>query len=217
MPITKTASLGLPPHCRASQAEADLADARQQADWQSLRIGELQQTSSVGQLMRKYEGEVQRLRAQFDAERRSLQQQLAQAQAAKAPLHQQQSWQQAQGSGQGTVSGWAAPTIPDGAAWAELFEEPSHHAAADLQDAWVQTEGSAGQQRQELNDGADPALLEAARREIEQLQEVNASLLESQTQGEGPVHDCARQAQRQQPHQGASRNKRTAATQKLDT
>lgn len=177
-----------------------MAEARQQADWQSLRIGELQQTSSVGQLMHKYEGEVQRLRAQFDAERRSLQQQLAQAQAAQATVHQQQPWQQGQSDGQVTTSGWPAPpanpVMPDGAAWAELFEEPSQQAAADLQDAWVQTEGSGGQQRQELNAGADPALLKAARREIEQLQEVNVSLLQSQTQGEWPVHDCLRHAQR---------------------
>jgi hypothetical protein len=130
--------------CRASQAEAELAEAKQQADWQALRIAELQQTSGVGQLMRKYEAEVQRLRAQFDAERRTLQQQLAQA-------TQQQLQQQMQGAVSVTVPSWAGPSpqpgMPDTAAWAELFEEPSQQLAAELQDAWAQTEGGAQQQQ----------------------------------------------------------------------
>ena len=181
--------------CRAIQAEAELAEALQQADWQALRIAELQQTSSVGQLARKYEGEVQRLRAQFDAERRSLQQQLAQATQQQLQQQQQQlqqvAQQQTRGAALAATSCWAGPSpqpaMPDSAAWAELFEEPSQQPAAELQDAWAQTEGSAQQQCEQLEAWADPTLLETARAEIERLQEVNASLLDSQTQGERPA------------------------------
>lgn len=48
-------------------------------DWQMLHIAELEHTSNVGQLMRKYETEMQRLQAQIDAERKDMQEQVMQA------------------------------------------------------------------------------------------------------------------------------------------
>lgn len=50
-----------------------------------------------------------------------------------------------------------------------------------MRDACIQTEDSGEQQQQP--EWADPLLLEAARLEIERLQAVNATLLESQAQG----------------------------------
>ena len=134
----------------------------------------------MGQLMRKYEGEVQRLRAQFEADRRELQQQLAEARqqmaAAAAPP--------------------AVPAVPpaqsvgllqqasqDSAAWAALFDQPeSSQPAVEMWDACVQTEESSPSQQAD-QEWADPALLEAARLEIERLQHVAAELLESQAAG----------------------------------
>ncbi len=132
----------------------------------------------MGQLMRKYEGEVQRLRAQFEADRRELQQQLAQAR------------QQAAAAAVPPATPAPAPTQAVGlpqqasqnsAAWAALFDEPeiSQSAPAEVWDACVQTEPA--------EEWADPALLEAARLEIERLQHVAAELLESQTAGGMPL------------------------------
>lgn len=122
----------------------------------------------MGQLLRKYEGEVQRLRAAWEADRRELQQQLA----AAAQPQQQASAQPAAMQQQ--------PSL-DSAAWAALLEDPSQQPAPQLQEAGAQTEAEEEQQPAR----ADPALLEAARLEIERLQDVNASLMEAQARGEG--------------------------------
>lgn len=71
-----------PRRCCALQAEA--AEHRQHAEWQAQRIEELQHSSSAAQLMRKYDLELQQLRAQFEQERRQLQAELAQARAGQA-------------------------------------------------------------------------------------------------------------------------------------
>ncbi|KAL4452473.1 hypothetical protein ABPG75_008135 [Micractinium tetrahymenae] len=174
---------------RASQAEAELADARQQAEWQALRINELEQTSSVGQLMRRYEAEVQRLRAQHESELRDLHDQLGQARTQQA--EQQAQWlqqvQQPQRMVASSLPDQASntPAGLDSAAWAALFEEPSGSplaAASELQDACVQTEHPQQEEQKQQQPAADPALLEAARLEIERLQQLNAGLLASHSQ-----------------------------------
>lgn len=147
-------------------------EARQQADWSTARIEELQQSFAVGQLLRKYEGEVQRLRAQHDAERRDLQQQLAAAQQAATEPAPATPAAAAQPGAQQLAS-------VDSAAWAVLFEDPSQPAAVEVADAWVQADVEAAPAAV----GADPALLEAARVEMERLQGVNAQLLASQQHG----------------------------------
>lgn len=159
-------------------------------DWQTLRIAELQQSSGMGQLMRKYDSEVQRLRTQFDAERHSLKAQLVQAQA-QAKQHQQQQQQSEYNSNSNL------PQL-DSSAWRALFdeEEPSQQLATKVHSASTQTE--AGEEQQQVHSGGDPALLlEAAQLEIERLQELNsgldASLLEMRSQGglNTPQQPCA--------------------------
>lgn len=144
-----------------------------------MRITELEATSSVGQLMRKYEGEVQRLRAQFEADRRELQQQLTEARqqvaAAAAPPA-------APAVAPVQSIGLLQQASQDSAAWAALFDQPeSSQPAVEMWDACVQTEESSPSQPDQ--EWADPALLEAARLEIERLQHVAAELLESQAAG----------------------------------
>lgn len=66
--------------CRCDVLEVEVGELRQHSDWQAQRIQELQ-SSATGQLVRKYDAEMQRLRAEFEAERRQLQADLAQARA----------------------------------------------------------------------------------------------------------------------------------------
>lgn len=174
--------------CRASRAEAEVADAHQQAEWHRLRIAELEQTSSVGQLMRRYEAEVQRLRTQHAAELHALRDDLARARKQPAALQPQQA-QQAQQPTASTAPSQAASTPPglDSAAWAALFEEPSGSplaAVAELRDACMQTEQA---QQEQMQHATGPGLLEAARLEIERLQQLNSGLLASHAQGEAPA------------------------------
>ncbi|KAI3438302.1 hypothetical protein D9Q98_000736 [Chlorella vulgaris] len=184
---------GMKEGARVSATEADLAEARQQMDWQTLRIAELQQSSGMGQLMRKYDSEVQRLRTQFDAERHSLKAQLVQAQA-QAKQHQQQQQQSEYNSNSNL------PQL-DSSAWRALFdeEEPSQQLATKVHSASTQTE--AGEEQQQVHSGGDPALLlEAAQLEIERLQELNsgldASLLEMRSQAQ-QAQQAALEQQRQ--------------------
>jgi len=169
--------------CRASQAEAELAEVRQQAEWEALRISELEHTSNVGQLMRRYEQEVQRLREQHDKERQALQQQLSQAQQQQvgAASQQQHTAAGAMAAGHHPSGPAESHVTPGSAAWAALFEEPWQQQQPEVQDAAMQTGGQEQQQQQPA--WADPAILEAARLEIERLQELNEGLLESQSQG----------------------------------
>lgn len=136
---------------------------------------------------------MQRLRTQHDADRRDLQQQLAAARqqaaeaaavAAAAAAPSQQATARLPPAQQ------QQPSLDNSAAWAALFEDPSQQEPPEVEDVAVQTdEGSLQQLQQPV--GADPALLEAARLEIERLQDVNADLLASQTQGEAAAA-CAR-------------------------
>lgn len=176
------------PLCRASHAEAELADAQQQAEWQRLRIAELEQTSSTGQLMRRYEAEVHRLRGQHAAELGTLRDQLARAREQPGGVQSQQA-QQAQQNAAPTTSEEDAGTPPglDSAAWAALFEEPPGSplaAPAELRDECVQTEQA---QQEQAQHAADAALVEATRLEVERLQQLNAGLLASHEQGEAPA------------------------------
>ena len=65
--------------------QADIAELRQHADWQAQRMEELQH-SAAGQLIRKYDLELQQLRQDFERERRQLQTDLAIARAGGAAV-----------------------------------------------------------------------------------------------------------------------------------
>ena len=166
------------PHDRAASAEAGVVDARQQAEWQALRISELEQTSGAGQLMRRYDAELGRLRSAHEAELAGLRQQLAQQQ------HHQQQQQQPAAAAPAACSSQPAgePAGLDSAAWAALFGEPSQQAPADTHDAAAQTDAQAAASAGTSE--ADADLLEAARLEIERLQELNEGLMESHAAGE---------------------------------
>ena len=164
-------------------------------EWQEQRIDELQQVSSVGRLMRRYEGEVARLRAQHEEERRDLREQLAAtgsgtAVAAAVPWAASVAAQQ---QGRGAVELHQAPhntnLMPlDSAAWAAaLFGdgEPCPQGLEALE-ACTQTEDSRGALPPLLGlYGSDGGLgLDAAQQEVERLQLANARLQEGQTQSE---------------------------------
>ncbi len=153
-----------------------------------MRIAELEQTSSTGQLLRRYEAEVHRLRGQHAAELGALRVQLARARKQPGGVQSQQA-QQAQQMAVSTTPDEDAGTPPglDSAAWAALFEEPPGSplaAPAELRDECVQTEQA---QREQAQREADATLLEAARQEVERLQQLNAGLLASYEQGEAPA------------------------------
>lgn len=152
-------------------------------EWQKQRISGLEQAGST-QRVRKYDVELQTLRAEYEEEQRRLQEELA---AAKLTLRQQnerqreqQQWQQEQhpiGMTQyvpPTSTHRILTTQQAGAgAWADLFDEPPR-----FQDGSVQAEDAG------CLSAAEQQLLLAAQVEMERLQELNAALLESQKEGE---------------------------------
>lgn len=82
----------------------------------------------------------------------------------------------------------------DAAGWAALFDDPSassQPAGPEVQDSGAQTEECGswhGQQQPEA--WVDPALVEAAQLEVQQLQAVNADLLDAQLRGEWDAVRC---------------------------
>eukprot|EP00887_Chlorella_sp_A99_P005466 scaffold1.g5466.t1 len=149
---------------RRAQAEAELADVRRHMEWQEQRIAQLEQ-SDGSQLARKYDAELQEMRAEFEAERARLQQELERA--------RQQQGQRQGGLPQQAARGWAA--APDAAAWAELFDEPSLREQCDSSTQAEEASVGLGPEEQEL--------MRAAQEEIEWLQEMNAALVASQSAG----------------------------------
>lgn len=153
------------PGSRCAAAEAELADVRRHMEWQEHRIEELQQTGGVA-LARRYDAELQGLRAEFDAERMRLEEELAEARRAVVAKSQQLRLA-------ASASGWVSGD-PDAAAWAELLDDPTQIAR---QESAVQTDDSS---LPHGSSAADENLMLAAQAEIEQLQAVNAALLASQ-------------------------------------
>ncbi|GAB4818754.1 hypothetical protein N2152v2_005800 [Parachlorella kessleri] len=149
---------------RLAPLQADIAELRQHADWQAQRMEELQH-SSTGQLIRKYDLELQQLRQDFEGERRQLQTDLAMARAGGA-----------------AISSPAVQEAPQPEAvagnWNDLFDDvdsPSAgaHAGPELGDAAVQTEAEGGEAG--CADGKTQAMKEMEA-ELSRLQEAHAAL-----------------------------------------